>query len=68
MYCQFLGGKKTIICTEYHLSLEKDFKKKYCSTPIMLPLSQLPSEGQSTDHLYYLYAPFHLEIQEPHED
>jgi hypothetical protein len=30
--------------------------------------SMLPSEGQSTDHLCYLYAPFHLEIQEPHED
>jgi hypothetical protein len=30
--------------------------------------SMLPSEGQPTDHLCYLYAPFHLEIQEPHED
>jgi hypothetical protein len=27
MYCQFLGGKKTIICTEHHLRLEKGLKK-----------------------------------------
>jgi hypothetical protein len=32
MYCQFLGGKKTIICTKNHLRLEKDLKKVLFNT------------------------------------